>query len=43
MGKNLLVSVEKLNITGKLQLILHMSMDTAFPHISSVTLSFVEK
>lgn len=37
------VALEKLNITGKLQLVLHLDMDTAFPHIKSVTVSFLEK
>ena len=43
MGMDLDVAVEKLNISGKMQLILHLNMDTPFPHISTVTVSFQEK
>ena len=43
MGMNLDMAVEQLHIAGKLQLLLHMDKDRAFPHISSVTLSFIEK
>ena len=40
---NLDVAIEKLNVTGKMQFLLHMDMDTTFPHVTSVTISFLEK
>lgn len=43
MGMNMDVAVEKLHITGKMQFLLNLDMDCSFPHITSVTLSFLEK
>ncbi|KAK2187825.1 hypothetical protein NP493_153g05005 [Ridgeia piscesae] len=43
MGMNLDVAVEGLCIMGKLQLVVHLDKDTPFPHISSLTVFFLEK
>ena len=43
MGMNLDVAVEKLNIMGKMQLVLQMNMDAPFPHVSLITMTFLEK
>ena len=43
MGMNLDVALEKLNITGKMQFLLHLDMDMPFPHVASVTVCFLEK
>ncbi|KAK2158561.1 hypothetical protein LSH36_167g03038 [Paralvinella palmiformis] len=37
------IAVEKLNISGKMQFIVHLDMDMTFPHISAITFSFTEK
>ena len=43
MGMNMDVAVEKLNICGKMQMVIQMDMNTSFPHMSSFSLSFQEK
>ncbi|ELT88133.1 hypothetical protein CAPTEDRAFT_221179 [Capitella teleta] len=43
MGMDMDAAVEKLHITGKMHFLLNMDMNCSFPHISSVTLSFLEK
>ncbi|CAH1793049.1 unnamed protein product [Owenia fusiformis] len=43
MGMSIPIAIEKLHLEGQLQLILHMSMDTPFPHISKASISFLEK
>ncbi|XP_064601756.1 uncharacterized protein LOC135467816 isoform X3 [Liolophura sinensis] len=35
-------AVENLNITGRVQIIIHLSMDVPFPHISKATVFFTE-
>ncbi|KAL4237453.1 hypothetical protein ACF0H5_002170 [Mactra antiquata] len=42
VGLNFDVAVEDLSIKGTLQVVLHMSMDVAFPHITKATISFTE-
>ena len=37
------VAVEKLNVTGKMQVIVNFNMDSPFPHISAISVSFLEK
>ena len=37
------LAVEKLNISGKMQIIVHLDMDMTFPHVTAVTVSFMEK
>ncbi|CAH1263767.1 MCTP1 [Branchiostoma lanceolatum] len=43
MGANIDVAVEKLNISGKMQFVLHMDNVTKFPHIARATICFIEK
>ena len=40
---NLDVAVEKLYVMGKLQLVIHLDKDTPFPHVSAMTILFLEK
>ena len=40
---NLDVAIEKLNITGKMQMLVNLDMDMPFPHVASVSVSFIEK
>ncbi|XP_035679884.1 uncharacterized protein PYUK71.03c-like isoform X8 [Branchiostoma floridae] len=43
MGANIDIAVEKLNISGKMQFVLHMDNVTKFPHIARATICFIEK
>ena len=43
MGMNMDVAVEKLNICGKMQMIINFDMNTSFPHVQTLSLSFQEK
>jgi hypothetical protein len=43
VGTSLDVCVEKLNLSGKMQLVLNLDSSTSFPHISSVSVTFLEK
>jgi len=43
LGMTLDVAVEKLYITGQMQVVLSMNMDSPFPHIASATISFIEQ
>ena len=42
VGLNFDVAVEELHVTGTLQLILQMSMDVPFPHVTKATVSFTD-
>jgi len=42
-GMTVDVALEKLNMSGVIQLTVSMDRDSAFPHVSSASLSFVEK
>ena len=43
MGMNLDVAIEKLNIMGKMQMVVQFDMDMPFPHVASVSIAFIEK
>ncbi|XP_013386079.1 uncharacterized protein LOC106155687 isoform X2 [Lingula anatina] len=43
MGVNCEAAVERLSLRGKVQLILHLSMDVPFPHVAKLTMYFVER
>ena len=42
-GMSVDVALEKLNMSGVIQLIVTLNQDTAFPHVLSASLSFVKK
>uniref|UniRef100_A0A646QE25 Tricalbin-1 n=1 Tax=Hemiscolopendra marginata TaxID=943146 RepID=A0A646QE25_9MYRI len=43
VGVDLDVAMEKLNISGKLNIAFHLSMECPFPHITKISFTFIDK
>lgn len=43
VGMHLDVAMEKLNVCGKLEVLLTVDMEASFPHVTEVSVMFIEK